>query len=170
MSDRLEGVQDDAGKPTRETWAMSRETFLQAMVRRRGIGWGLRHEFPIGRSSDRCGSAGGADRPSRIGDRPHSSALPCCRYSSSRALTDPAALPAIATVAALVPAAAIDVRERRLPDTWVLGAAFTLLSTTWLAWMLGQSFDARSMLLGASVMAGPMLLLHLRLAGLDGLR
>jgi leader peptidase (prepilin peptidase)/N-methyltransferase len=35
------------------------------------------------------------------------------------------------------------------------------MSTTWVAWMLGQSFDAGSMLLGASMMAGPMLLLHL---------
>jgi leader peptidase (prepilin peptidase)/N-methyltransferase len=77
------------------------------------------------------------------------------------ALIDLAALPAIATVAALVPAATIDVRERRLPDTWVLGAALILFATTWTAWMLGQSFDARSMLLGASVMAGPMLVLHL---------
>jgi leader peptidase (prepilin peptidase)/N-methyltransferase len=76
------------------------------------------------------------------------------------ALTHPAALPAIATVAALVPAAAIDVRERRLPDTWVLGAALILFATTWTAWMLGQSFDAGSVLLGAAVMAGPMMLLH----------
>jgi leader peptidase (prepilin peptidase)/N-methyltransferase len=76
------------------------------------------------------------------------------------ALIEPAALPATVTVAALVPAAAIDVRERRLPDSWVLGAALALVATTWTAWMLGQSFDAGSMLLGASVMAGPMLLLH----------
>jgi leader peptidase (prepilin peptidase)/N-methyltransferase len=77
------------------------------------------------------------------------------------AINDPATIPAAAAVAALIPAAIVDVRERRLPHRWVLGAAITLLSTTWVAWTLGQSFDAGSMLLGPLVMAGPMLLLHL---------
>jgi leader peptidase (prepilin peptidase)/N-methyltransferase len=77
------------------------------------------------------------------------------------AISDHAAIPAAATVAALFPAAAIDVRERRLPDSWMLTSAAILLATTWMAWMLGQSFDATAIALGASVMAGPMLVVHL---------
>jgi leader peptidase (prepilin peptidase)/N-methyltransferase len=84
------------------------------------------------------------------------------------AVIDTAAIPAIATVAALVPAAAIDLRERRLPDSWALAAAVILLATTWVAWMLGLSFDAVEMLLGALAMAGPLLLVHLVSPGAMG--
>ena len=166
---RLEGVQGDAGKPTRERGLVSRD-LPAGDGEEKGNRLGVSARVPdraVVRSLRvrRWGGSTVADRgsPTLVGVAVLSVLLVLVT-----ALIDPATLPAIATVAALVPAAAIDVRERRLPDTWVLGAAFTLLSTTWLAWMLGQSFDARSMLLGASVMAGPMLLLHLLSPGSMG--
>jgi leader peptidase (prepilin peptidase)/N-methyltransferase len=84
------------------------------------------------------------------------------------AISDSAALPAAATVAVLVPAAAVDIRERRLPDSWVLAAAVVLLATTWVAWLFGQTFDATALALGALVMAGPMMLVHLVSPGAMG--
>jgi leader peptidase (prepilin peptidase)/N-methyltransferase len=84
------------------------------------------------------------------------------------AISDPAATPAAATVAAMVPAAAIDVRERRLPDGWVSAAVAVLLATTWVAWMFGQTFDTTAIALGALVMSGPMLLVHLVSPGAMG--
>jgi leader peptidase (prepilin peptidase) / N-methyltransferase len=73
--------------------------------------------------------------------------------------------PAAAAVALLVPAAAVDVEQRRLPDAWV-GAALTVLVTT-LA--VGSSFGRATDLgpvmteaLGGSIaMAFPVLALHL---------
>ena len=65
------------------------------------------------------------------------------------------------TVVAMVPAAVIDLRERRLPDRWVAFAAAVLAATAWAAWVTGQSIGPSSMLLGAAVLAGPILLLHL---------
>ena len=61
----------------------------------------------------------------------------------------------------MAPAAVVDIRERRLPDRWVAFAAGVLAATAWMAWVFGQSVDLSGMLLGAAVMAGPILLLHL---------
>jgi leader peptidase (prepilin peptidase)/N-methyltransferase len=83
-------------------------------------------------------------------------------------ISDSAAIPAAATVVALVPAAAVDIRERRLPDSFVFAAAAVLLATTWAAWMFGQTFDATAIALGALAMAGPMLLVHLVSPGAMG--
>ncbi len=162
---RLEGVHDDAGKPTRERGLVSRDPWAgNGEEKGNRLGVSVRVPDRAVVRSLKFRRRGG----STVAD-PGSPALVWVAMLSvilATALIDPAALPAAAAVAALVPAAAIDVRERRLPDSWVLGAAIALLSTTWSAWMLGQSFDAGSMLpgsmlLGASVMAGPMLLLHL---------
>jgi leader peptidase (prepilin peptidase)/N-methyltransferase len=68
---------------------------------------------------------------------------------------------ATVAVAAMLPAAIVDVRERRLPDRWVAFAAGVLSATTWAAWVAGQSVDLSGLLLGAIVMAGPILVLHL---------
>ena len=59
------------------------------------------------------------------------------------------------------PAAIVDIRERRLPDRWVAFAAGVLAATTWAAWVFGQFVDLSTMFLGAAVMAGPILVLHL---------
>lgn len=64
-------------------------------------------------------------------------------------------------VAAMAPAAVIDIRERRLPDRWVAFAAGVLAAATWAVWVSGRSVDVSSMFLGTAVMAGPILLLHL---------
>jgi leader peptidase (prepilin peptidase)/N-methyltransferase len=64
-------------------------------------------------------------------------------------------------VAAMSPAAVIDIRERRLPDRWVAFAAGVLAATTWAAWVFGQFVSISAMFLGAAVMAGPILVLHL---------
>lgn len=77
------------------------------------------------------------------------------------AVIDPVVAPAAAAVAMLVPAAAVDLRERRLPDAWIIAAGVTLVAATWTAWMLGQSVDAVGMLVGTLAFAGPLLVLHL---------
>ncbi|HYN35101.1 MAG TPA: prepilin peptidase [Ilumatobacteraceae bacterium] len=64
-------------------------------------------------------------------------------------------------VAAMSPAAIVDLRERRLPDRWVAFAAGVLAATTWMAWVFGQFVDLSTMFVGAAVMAGPILVLHL---------
>ncbi len=68
---------------------------------------------------------------------------------------------AAVAVAAMLPAAIVDIRERRLPDRWVAFAAGVLAATTWAAWVFGQFVDLSGMLLGAAVVAGPILVLHL---------
>ncbi len=64
-------------------------------------------------------------------------------------------------VAAMVPAAVVDIRDRRLPDGWVAFAAAVLVAATWAVWVSGRSVDVSSVFLGAAVMAGPILVLHL---------
>ncbi len=64
-------------------------------------------------------------------------------------------------VAVLVPPALIDVHYRRLPNRWVGAAALTFAIATILQFSLGQPVDLASAALGALVVAGPMLALHL---------
>jgi leader peptidase (prepilin peptidase)/N-methyltransferase len=65
-------------------------------------------------------------------------------------------------VAILVPAALIDLRTRRLPDLWVGAAAVAFLVVDALSRAIGTSGVApRDILLGALVMSGPLLLMHL---------
>jgi leader peptidase (prepilin peptidase)/N-methyltransferase len=67
-------------------------------------------------------------------------------------------------VAVMVPAAVIDVEQRRLPDMWLGGALIALIATLSLAAALGdpiESASALSMLGGAVALALPVLVLHL---------
>ena len=64
-------------------------------------------------------------------------------------------------VAVLVPAALVDLRERRLPDRWVLGAATNLTALWAIAALVGDPPDVASLIAGALIMAGPLLALHL---------
>lgn len=64
-------------------------------------------------------------------------------------------------VAVLVPPALIDVHYRRLPNRWIGAAALTFAIATTLQVALGQPVDIASAGLGAIVLAGPMLALHL---------
>lgn len=71
-----------------------------------------------------------------------------------------AAAPVLA-VAVLTPAALVDLRERRLPDRWVLAAATVFVAAGATATLVGDPPAATSVAAGALVMAGPLLALHL---------
>lgn len=64
-------------------------------------------------------------------------------------------------VAVLVPAALIDAHHRRLPNRWVGSAAATFAAASIVQLGLGEPLDATDAALGAIVVAGPMLALHL---------
>ncbi|MGB0111953.1 MAG: A24 family peptidase [Ilumatobacteraceae bacterium] len=64
-------------------------------------------------------------------------------------------------VLALVPAAIIDVRERRLPDTWVAGSVCVLVVATMIAWVIDTPPDVGPALAAGVIVCGPILLLHL---------
>lgn len=68
---------------------------------------------------------------------------------------------AAAATALLVPAAAIDVREQRLPDPLLLAAAGVLVTAMALGVVAGGGADPIGMLVGAAAMAIPLLLVHL---------
>jgi len=66
------------------------------------------------------------------------------------------------TVALLVPAALIDIHTRRLPDVWVGAAAVVFLVADALDRAIGTSaVPPGHIVLGALIMGGPLLLLHL---------
>jgi len=66
------------------------------------------------------------------------------------------------TMCLLVPAALVDVVDRRLPDRMVLAAAGVGLAALWVEVAAGAFDVARSgIALGALAMAGPLLVLHL---------
>jgi leader peptidase (prepilin peptidase) / N-methyltransferase len=81
--------------------------------------------------------------------------------------------PAAAAVALLVPAAVVDVQQRRLPDAWVAAASIVLVAGLAVGSAFGRSTDAGStlggmvggmiggMVAGAAAMALPVLVLHL---------
>ena len=68
----------------------------------------------------------------------------------------------------MLPAAVVDIRERRLPNGWVTFAAGVFATSTWIAWLFGQSFDLSTIFLGAVAMTGPILALHLASPGSMG--
>jgi leader peptidase (prepilin peptidase)/N-methyltransferase len=71
---------------------------------------------------------------------------------------------ASAAIATLVPAAAIDVRHRRLPDGYVLAAGAVLMLAGLVSWAaLGTSLTDQTTRagLGALVMAAPLVVVHL---------
>ena len=74
-------------------------------------------------------------------------------------------MPAAAAVGLLVPAAVIDVDERRLPDALVAGALAALIATLAIGTAIGRPGDVNhtifSMVAGAIAMALPVLALHL---------
>jgi leader peptidase (prepilin peptidase)/N-methyltransferase len=66
-----------------------------------------------------------------------------------------------AAVAMLVPAAAIDIEYRRLPDVWV-GASLAVLVTAFVVgWAVGHPLDVGQSIGGALAMTLPVLVLHL---------
>jgi leader peptidase (prepilin peptidase)/N-methyltransferase len=77
------------------------------------------------------------------------------------ALLQPSLTPAAATTAVLVPAAVVDVRERRLPDRWVLAAAVVLTVGSVVERAAGGGPDAGGLVAGGAVMSGLLLGLHL---------
>lgn len=64
------------------------------------------------------------------------------------------------TVAAAVPAVVVDVHVRRLPDPLVAAAAVVGIVTSAIAALAGAPWPAGGVTLGALVMGGPILLLH----------
>ena len=66
-----------------------------------------------------------------------------------------------AAVALLVPAALVDVHERRLPNALVGAAATSFGALLVVDLLLGGAADARSALVGLTVFAGPLLAVHL---------
>ncbi len=66
-------------------------------------------------------------------------------------------VPAAATVGALVPAAVVDVRERRLPDRLVAFGGLVLLAAT----IATGTVAASSSIAGVAALAAPILALHL---------
>lgn len=72
-------------------------------------------------------------------------------------------LASASAVAVMLGAAHIDMRERRLPDVWLGGAAFAFIAFAALAPLLGVGapVDVSGAALGAASMAAPLLALHL---------
>jgi leader peptidase (prepilin peptidase)/N-methyltransferase len=61
----------------------------------------------------------------------------------------------------LIPAMLVDLRERRIPNRWVLAAAASLTITLSMSVALGNSVAGVDIIVGALVMSLPILLLHL---------
>ena len=71
----------------------------------------------------------------------------------------------------VMPAVLVDVEQHRLPDVWIGAASIVLLVAVGVGWSLGStSTTAAGLAAGAVVMAAPLLILHLAVAGIDGLR
>jgi len=70
-------------------------------------------------------------------------------------------LGAAAGVALLVPAAVIDIEQRRLPDVWVAASLAVLVTAFLVGWAAGQPLDGAQSIGGAVAMALPVLMLHL---------
>ena len=68
---------------------------------------------------------------------------------------------AIVAPLAMVPAAVVDVVERRLPNRLVGGGAAIVVVTAILVWLGGDGFPVGPMAVGAGLMAGPLLVMHL---------
>ena len=63
----------------------------------------------------------------------------------------------------VVPAVLVDTQEHRLPDVWIAAAAIVLLVAVGVTWSVGSMSPIASPALaaGATLMAGPLLALHL---------
>ncbi len=65
------------------------------------------------------------------------------------------------TVGAMLPAAVVDIRTRRLPDRLVAPAAIVLVAGVGASSGLGQETSLGHLLIGLCVFAGPLLAIHL---------
>ena len=63
-------------------------------------------------------------------------------------------------VACLLPAIVIDARERRLPDVWSAAGGAVLMIAVPASLLVGASPALGSMLLGAAMLGGPLLVVH----------
>jgi leader peptidase (prepilin peptidase) / N-methyltransferase len=62
----------------------------------------------------------------------------------------------------VMPAVLVDTQERRLPDVWIAAAAILLLVALGLTWSAGSmSPSLAALAVGTTLMAGPVLVLHL---------
>jgi leader peptidase (prepilin peptidase) / N-methyltransferase len=62
----------------------------------------------------------------------------------------------------VMPAVLVDTQERRLPDVWVAAAAIVLLVAVGVTWSVGSmSPSVAALAAGATLLAGPLLALHL---------
>ena len=77
------------------------------------------------------------------------------------AAIDSAPLGAAAAVALLVPAAVIDIEQRRLPDAWVAASTSALVTAFLVGSTIGQPLDLGQSIGGAVAMALPVFVLHL---------
>ncbi len=77
------------------------------------------------------------------------------------ALLRPSLAPAAVATAVLVPAAVVDVHERRLPDRWVLAATAALVLGCSIGWIAGAEPAVGEVLAGGAAMSAPLLVLHL---------
>lgn len=68
---------------------------------------------------------------------------------------------AVVTIAAMVPAAVVDLRERRLPDQLVAAGGAVFVGATCVGWATGADIEIGSIVAGSIVMTLPILLLHL---------
>ena len=65
-------------------------------------------------------------------------------------------------IAIVVPAVLVDTQDHRLPDVWIAAAAIVLLIAVGLTWSVGSmSPSLAALAAGATLMAGPLLALHL---------
>jgi leader peptidase (prepilin peptidase)/N-methyltransferase len=64
-------------------------------------------------------------------------------------------------IAVLVPAAVVDVEQRRLPDAWIGAGLVVLVVALALEGAIGQPIDGGNPVAGALAMALPLLVLHL---------
>ncbi len=92
-------------------------------------------------------------------------AVVCIAALAVAAVVGSVPVPAAISVSLLVPAAVIDVEQRRLPDAWIAAALVALVTTIAIGAAVGRPTDVDTTLsgvIGGSVaMAMPVLILHL---------
>jgi leader peptidase (prepilin peptidase)/N-methyltransferase len=116
-----------------------------------------------GRAIDRSAQIGHGDR--RVEPRPTARIVAgLTAFGALVIVARPSAANLVAaavTIAAMVPAAVVDLRERRLPNLLVAAAGGVFVGTTCVGWATGAGIDVGSIVAGSIVMTAPILLLHL---------
>ncbi len=119
---------------------------------------------------DRVGArsrlAGWSGRHSGATDRPHPDIIAVGASLPLVALAVAVAVGAVplagaAAIGLLVPAAVVDIQQRRLPDAWVAAATALLVAVLSVGAAIGQPLDVWQVLAAALAMALPVLVLHL---------